>query len=511
MKRGILLILVIFTAACTGNKFAELDSILDRHEEIDERVRHKTDSLLARFKSASTDSLRFECAEDLYDEWKHLNLDTCIRYTELMMRYSGNDSSRILRSNAARVRNLVRQEHIDQAESLFLSINLPPDASEEDRYSYFYSANRLFNGLNMGKDPRLPAIINSLSDELKRDSTAFRAHLFKIKAWRFEGKRDSALAYALAYPIDSIKDPYELSSMYNGIASLYYETHQLDKAIEYCIKGACVDLETGMNDYYTLFFLARMLFQTGDKDRAARYMNRAVQDALDYNYPVGIRRSARASTMMNDAIHEISRNRRIILVTGITLVSVLLAISLLLLFISRKNLGRVRSMNRKYAQSQSALHNVSLIKDRMLGEYMELSSNYIYKVDESKSRYRKVLKENGAEALQVLFREPNFADSEYPNYWNNFDKIFLSIFPDFVEGVNALMLPGHEFVPEGPQGLNTELRILALIRLGITESKRISSILHISKGTVYTYRSIMRQNSTFPDDFEKKVGSLETL
>lgn len=508
MKRVLLFILVLCAAACTNRRFAELDSIMDRHEEIDLRVRRKTDSLRARFESATTDSLRYECAEDLYDEWKHLNLDSCINYTTLMMRYSGNDPSRILRSQTAKVRNLVRQEHTHEAESLFLSIVLPPDASEEDSYSYFYSADRLYNGLNMDKDPRLPVILNSLAEKLKRDSTAFRTHLFKIKAWRFEGKRDTALAYALAYPIDKIKDPYELSSIYNGIASLYYETHQLDKAIDYCIKGACIDLETGMNDYFTLYFLARILFQKGDKDRAARYMNRAVQDALDYNYPAGIRRSAKASAIMNSAIHEISRNRRIILVTGISLVSILLAISLLLLFISRKNLGRVRSMNRKYAQSQSALHNVSLIKDRMLGEYMELSSNYIYKVDENKSRYRKVLKENGAEALLAVFREPNFADTEYPNYWNNFDKIFLSIFPDFVDRVNALMLPGHEFVPEAPQSLNTELRILSLIRLGINESKRISSILHISKGTVYTYRSIMRQNSTIPEDFEEKIKEI---
>jgi len=139
---------------------------------------------------------------------------------------------------------------------------------------------------------------------------------------------------------------------------------------------------------------------------------------------------------------------------------------------------------------------------------MELSSNYIYKVDEIKFRYRKILKEKGPDFLLAVFREPNFADSEYPNYWNNFDKIFLSIFPDFVDRVNALMLPGHEFVPEGPQSLNTELRILALIRLGINESKRISSILHISKGTVYTYRSIMRQNSASPEEFEEKIKEI---
>ena len=105
--------------------------------------------------------------------------------------------------------------------------------------------------------------------------------------------------------------------------------------------------------------------------------------------------------------------------------------------------------------------------------------------------------------------EPAFADSEFPHYWNNFDKIFLSIFPNFVDKVNQLMLPENKFVTDSPGSLTTELRILALIRLDITESKRISVILHISKGTVYTYRSIMRQGSLDPDHFEENIWKIE--
>ena len=136
---------------------------------------------------------------------------------------------------------------------------------------------------------------------------------------------------------------------------------------------------------------------------------------------------------------------------------------------------------------------------------MELSSHYIYKVDENKSHYRKVLKESGPDALMAMFRQPAFADLEYPRYWENFDKIFLGIFPDFVSRVNALMPAEHAFICEVPGCLTTQLRILALIRLGISESERIAVILHVSKGTVYTYRSVMRNASLSPDTFEEEV------
>ena len=512
MKRIILLLITLALAACARNPFAELDDILDRYEEIDERVRLKTETLRSRFEEASSDSLRWECAKGLYDEWKHLNLDSCAYYNGVMLRYAGENPSRELRSKAALVRTLVRQDRADSAQALFNSLSLPPDASKEDCYTYFYTASRLYSNQKFLSRQEISQRVALCADDyLRRDSTAIRAHLLKAMSLRLGGRYGDAIAYVLTIPPSSITDPYDLSSYYISLASSYYEMSNWDKAIEYDIKGACVDLETGMNDYLSLYSLARLLFRKGDKERAARYINRAVQDALDYNYPLGLRRSANASTLMNGAIHEINHSRKIILVTGISFVSLLLVIALLALFSSRQSLGRVRSINRKYEQSQNDLRNVSLIKDRMLGEYMELSSNYIYKVDENKFRYRKILKENGPDSLLAVLREPNFADSEYPNYWNNFDKIFLSIFPGFVESVNRLMQPAHAFVPDGPQSLNTELRILALIRLGITESKRIASILHISKGTVYTYRSMMRQNSLDPEHFEENIRSIKDL
>ena len=510
MKRIVLLLLGFSLVACARDPFAELDEIFDRNEEIDKRVRLKTESLRSRFEEASSDSLRWEYAEDLYDEWKHLNLDSCAYYNDVMLRYAGDNSSRELRSKSALVRTLVRQDRSDSAQTLFNSLSLPPDASREDCYTYFYAADRLYSNPKLLSRQETSQRVNRCAEDyLHRDSSVVLAHLLKAKALRLGRQNGDAVAYLLTIPLESITDPYNLSSYYNALSSCYYEMSNLDKAIEYGIKGACVDLETGKNDYFSLYFLARMLFQKGDKERAARYINRAVQDALSYNYPLGLRRSANASTLMNGAILEINHSRKVILITGITVGGLLLVIALLALFSSRQSLGRLRAINRKYEQSQNDLRNVSLIKDRMLGEYMKLSSHYIYKVDDNKFRYRKILKENGEDALLAVFREPNFADTEYPNYWNNFDKIFLSIFPNFVESVNRLMQPGYAFIPESSQSLNTELRILALIRLGITESKRIAAILHISRGTVYTYRCIIRQNALAPDTFEDSIRKIE--
>ena len=504
-------LLVLFLAfSCAQNPYAQLDSILDRHDEIEAAVRFKTDSLRKCFDLAPTPERRWECAEDLYEEWRHLNLDSCAYYTRMMLLYDGQDSSRILRSKAALVRTLVRAERLQEADSVFKSITLPPDASPKDCEAYFYCADRLTNQQAPGNRASLAPQVRALAQEyMRRDSSSVKAKLLHVKALRYEGNQPQAIAYALSLHPEQMTDIYDVSSYYMALASLCLEMNDEENAMEYATKSACVDLNCGMNDYFSLYILAELLFRDRDKHRAARYINRAVQDALAYNYPLGVRRSARASAVMNDTIHQMNRNRRIILTVGITLVSIFLAGALFLLWLNRRMLRRVRQVNRMYKTSQQALRSVSLIKDKMLGEYMALSSEYIYKVDENRSRYRKILKEKGPEALMTVFREPAFADGEFPHYWNNFDKIFLGIFPDFVAKVNRLMKPDSQFVTESPGSLTTELRILALIHLGITESKRISVILHISKGTVYTYRCVMRQNSLSPDTFEENILKTE--
>lgn len=505
--------LALLAIACTQNNYAELDRILDRHEEIEAAVERKTDSLRRRFEMAPTAELRWECAEDLYKEYRHLNLDSCARYTHMMLLYNEGDSSRILRSKAALVRTLVRAENIQEADSVFRSIDLPPHASSADCEAYFYCADRLTNQMAPlhGRSELAPLVEQLSREYMRRDSSSVKAKLLKVKALRYAGEQQQAITYALSINPGEITDIYDVSSYYMALTSLYLEMNEREKALGNATKSACVDLGCGMNDYFSLYILGHMLFNGRDKQRAARYMNRAVQDALAYNYPVGVRRSARGLAMMYDAISTMNRNRRILLTVAISVVSVLLALSLMFLYINRVMLHRVRRVNNMYKASQRELKNVSLIKDKMLGEYMALSSEYIYKVDESRSRYRKTLKEKGPDALMAVFREPAFADGEFPHYWSNFDKIFLNIFPDFVEKVNTLMLPEQAFVTEGPVSLTTQLRILALIRLGITESKRISVILHISKGSVYTYRCVMRQNSKDPEHFEENIRKIEDI
>ena len=92
-----------------------------------------------------------------------------------------------------------------------------------------------------------------------------------------------------------------------------------------------------------------------------------------------------------------------------------------------------------------------------------------------------------------------------------FDSTFLSIFPDFVQEVNGLLSEGNGIVPKVQGTLTPELRIYALIRLGIDSSDKIATLLRYSKTTIYTYRSKIRQKAIRPEFFEDEIRKISSI
>src|SRR5690606_19238282 len=106
----------------------------------------------------------------------------------------------------------------------------------------------------------------------------------------------------------------------------------------------------------------------------------------------------------------------------------------------------------------------------------------------------------------------SLAESELEELYKNFDVIFLSLYPTFVEDFNKLLSPNEAVLPKHGDLLNTELRIFALIRLGITDSVKISTFLRYSLRTVYNYRTKVRNKAADSrDELEEKVKKIGTF
>ena len=149
------------------------------------------------------------------------------------------------------------------------------------------------------------------------------------------------------------------------------------------------------------------------------------------------------------------------------------------------------------------LSQANTIKDKYLRYYMQRSTFYINKLERHRTHLYKTALSYGQERLLRELRSPTPIEQEYKSFFHEFDRVFLSLYPDFVEKANALLRDGEQMKTPG---LNTEFRLLAVIRLGITGNSEIAQFLHISINTVYTYRNRLRNAAKCPPaEFERRI------
>ena len=130
-----------------------------------------------------------------------------------------------------------------------------------------------------------------------------------------------------------------------------------------------------------------------------------------------------------------------------------------------------------------------------IGRYMDQCLVYIDKLDTYRKSIGKLLNSNRIDDLKKLLKSTSLVDDELKLFYEQFDNTFLSLFPSFVEDFNKLLLPEEAIIPKKEGSLNTELRIFALIRLGISDSDSIAKFLRYSLTTIYNYRTKVRNKS----------------
>lgn len=217
------------------------------------------------------------------------------------------------------------------------------------------------------------------------------------------------------------------------------------------------------------------------------------------------------------SIHENNvRVNRILLVVFALVVLALSVISFMFAYSNRqrRRLAKandlIKTMNRKLSKVNSELKDANQIKDNYVSLYMKLSTHYIRQVDEERSHLIKMAKTDGLDGIMKYLRSPKYADEEYKNFYQIFDRTFMGLFPHFIEKVNELLPPEARLSTRNDGSLNTELRILAVIRLGITKSPEIAEVLNCAIRTVYKYRITLRSLALCDKDiFEEKIRKID--
>lgn len=141
--------------------------------------------------------------------------------------------------------------------------------------------------------------------------------------------------------------------------------------------------------------------------------------------------------------------------------------------------------------------------------FMTLCLEYISKMENYRNNLVKIASNRNFDKLFTAIKSSQYVTKEINDFYRNFDETFLSLFPDFVKKFNELLVPEGQFHVSPEDGLNIELRIYALMRLGISDGQRVSQFLRCSMSTLYNYRTKMRNRAKHRDTFESDVLKID--
>jgi len=177
----------------------------------------------------------------------------------------------------------------------------------------------------------------------------------------------------------------------------------------------------------------------------------------------------------------------------------------------RKARKEVIIANENLQDVNDMLREVSKIKEEYVGYYFNFSSQFIEKIETMKKAISRQLMTKQYDAIEMELKNYN-SKKERQNLFEDFDRIFLKLFPDFVNRFNQLFTEENKISLKDSQSLNTDLRIFALIRLGINDNEKIASILNFSVNTIYTYKTKIKNRALVPnEEFDAKIMEIKSV
>lgn len=291
---------------------------------------------------------------------------------------------------------------------------------------------------------------------------------------------------------------------YTLLGEYYVEQEDYEQAVFHYATGAMADILEANLDGVALLVLGELLYRMGDTSRAYNYMAAALESAVQGNMKFNLMR-------MNQAFMDVSRDVANEKYQKMALLSGLVVILFILLALVAKNIVDKRTEVERLVAIENSLAKANMVKETYIAEFMNLCSNYIESLEDYNKMSRRKITAGKIDELLDYIKSGRIIEEQRHKFYEVFDEALLHIYPSYVQEVNRLLQPDKQIVPPLPNSLTTELRILALSRLGIDDVSIIARFLGISANTIYTYRNRLRTRAvnrfTFEED-AKKIGTV---
>ena len=530
----LLIVLVSFPVYASDSTSTILEKLNDALKNKGHYVRLKEERIL-NFKKIKSDDLtkeqEYNYNKTLYTEYLKFNSDSAILYVKKNLKLASEIQNPEL-SNLANLQLVTLYSSSGkyrESEAILKSIDKKKLSSA--LLENYYVAYREFfehyaaNSYDIKYIQQIQKYRDSLLTVL--DPKTLNYQINKIQQIMSQKKLDIAEKQLLNLFKTAKEDDPQYAMITYLLGKIYETRHQLELRKKYYALSATSDIKKANKDNASLQELALVFYETGDVDMAYKLTQSAIEDALYCNVQFRTLLMSEVYSIINTVYLEKEAKRKTELqlyLLCISLLSAFLLVAIIYVYKQMKKVSRIRGelfitsqklaelnkditeTNNQLQERNAQLSESNHIKEEYIAHFFSLCSTYINKLENYRIILNKKATAKQFDEIYKMLKSTTLVDNELEELYKNFDVIFLNLYPTFVKDFNALLIKEEQIVLKQGELLNTELRIFALIRLGITDSVKIAAFLRYSLSTIYNYRTRARNKAAVSrNDFEEMV------
>jgi len=303
-----------------------------------------------------------------------------------------------------------------------------------------------------------------------------------------------------------------------GLSFFYNAPNQADERTRLMAMGAIDDIRSSTKETLAAFELGQQLYKEGNMKDAYIFIQDAMDDAQFYGARLRkIQIGAVLPIIANQQIlvSENEKNKFLIYALSIGVVAIIVSLVSFIVFIQLKRLKDkeriIEEKNVLLEKINNKLEEDTHIKEEYIGYFFNVISAYILKLEKLKRNVERKISIKKYEDVLLAVNEINIK-KERETLFYTFDHVFLKIFPNFISTFNSLFKKEDQIWPRDHEVLNTDLRIFALMRLGINDNETIANILEYSVNTIYVYKMRIKAKALVPgDQFDHKIMEIKAV
>ncbi len=562
------ILLIVSTACCIASEPS--DSLLKQlntaiketvlYDAVHLRSIAETQQLLNNSISASPDSKYGICLK-LYEGYKYYNFDSALYYAKQLQHFAAfkNDASLVVDARIKEVFIMLSGGMFKETLDSLTVISIKGASNVVKAEYYSLLARAYYNFADFDSDdyytPRYNQKANYYLDSALQlyAQQSFEYGYYRALQQLKKGDPDIALLSLDKVMARQNLQLHQIAVATSTIGGILMSMQQEANAKPYLMQAAIADVKSSTKETLALLSLANIIFKEGDVQNAAVYIEKANADATFYKARLRKVQIGAILPLIEGQMIKTIQSQKEKLITSLILFAFLilllagfaiivrnqvrkLKIARLSLLLINQQLIEANDLKEKYnsqlketnhqlveANAVKEKYNEQLkeinhqlleankIKEEYIGYYFRIDTEFMLRIEKLMANIDKKLMDRKWDEIKLLLKTLDLK-REKEDLLKNFDKVFIKLFPNFVNQFNTLFLEDDKIIIKDDQLLNTELRIFALMRLGITENEKIAEILNYSINTIYSYKTKIRNKANIAkDDFDNKVMEITTL